>query len=288
MMMNHIYDKELETFVKMHEMQISDTYFSNRFLNNNVNFKKKREVYLCFCCMNERYSEQWTFSFQKIYVFDFNKRKQKFGGLTICSSYKGICKHVATYHRMDIAGTAKKKTASDYVGLFVDISIYLNQSIWDSKVLRFLNSKVENEDSEKEDVLYCDLDVDENHCEQEAEEENCQQNKFYDTQKNETTLEILSSYPVVMKKRKWKGSFDPFGCNGLSNKRMTRNKQDCDKYLTPIKTAQKQSYIIDSRDNDSVTWGNDTKQYGAETIPSYKHYNTYKSWQSLRFDSEIH
>jgi hypothetical protein len=89
--------------------------------------------------MNETYSKNWTFSFQKVYVLDFNKRTQKYGGLTICSSYKGMCKHVATYHKAAITAgtTTKRRTFTDYLGLFVDISVYLNRSIWTVKLVGF-------------------------------------------------------------------------------------------------------------------------------------------------------
>lgn len=279
-MNERIFSKELKTFVTMHEMKISDTYFSKRFLQNNVNFKKEREVYLCFCCMNERYSNEWTFDFQKTYVLDFNKRNQKYNSLTICSSYKGMCRHVATQHKNCFLGNTKRRAASDYIGLFVNISNYLNHDIWDGKCRRYLNTL--------EDVTVVDYDGGWNEEDNEDNTinyaKNCHESNDCNEQSQECSVleenipKITSPIMKQKSKRKFLRGFDISHRSQRSN-----NMAYKDLFATPTKIVRRK-IALDSRDNDEVTWRDEAVVI--EEVSKNKAYTQVLTCERLLFETE--
>jgi hypothetical protein len=223
--------EELEQFVKYYETQIFDTYHSNRFWNNNVNVQKCRSIFLCFCCLNESYKSDWKFDREKNYLQGYDLRNKKYFGLTICSSYAGICKHIGS-HKVSFERSSKRRINSDYNGLFVSITSCVDSMLWDSKRYEMLSkmnftannkpkqiptgSESENKDHGSPHIAPCFI----------SKESEC----------------------VQMNKKKTNRCF--FGKESAGSKTIKSG------FETPLK-KRRNPVTYDSKDDDTVVWGNE-------------------------------
>lgn len=232
---------ELKSFVRTYEKQILDTYYSNRFWNNNVNKDENRTVFMCFCCFEDKYTSTWKFNSSKNYLKGFDKRNKKFFGLTICSSYKGMCKHIGT-HKIQFERIAKRRTMSDYIGLFVDLSVYLTEYIWNGKRDLLL----------MKEKLKCCLVLDE--CEQSTinfDEDKCGLKAQYEAmctltpQKHKTHINLKRGRSCGPHLK----SAEP--CRTKNNASVNNG------YMTPkrVRNENNRELLYDSLDNDMVVWG---------------------------------
>jgi hypothetical protein len=152
-----------------------------------------------------------------------------------------MCKHIGT-HDIQFERIAKRKKPSDYVGLFVNLSMYLNEYLWDGKRdILLLKEKL----NQGEVLQFVD-----------PSEQLLSKNDIVNSQSGEQQYKAATPIkqvpePKLKRGRQCGPHFNIF--QGRINNFSVHNR-----YVTPKKVRGDQDIIqFDSLDNDLVVWGID-------------------------------
>jgi hypothetical protein len=180
--------------------------------------------------LNEKYNNDWKFDREKNYLKGYDLRNKKYFGLTICSSYTGICKHIGT-HKVVFERNRKRRIASDYNGLFVSITDCVNNMLWDSKRDEMLNK--------------LNLTV----------YKSGQMSSVHESENKEHSLQHCAPYFVSNETKCVQASKKHPRC--FFGKDSVERRSTKPGFETPLKNyLQKRDLTYDSKDEDTVVWGN--------------------------------